>query len=251
MDPDFWNISIAFFAIIVVILFLGVCRGRLSIGASCSVLFWGGWWITIVIAYFMLHYGFHQRDHLRWLILVVVDIGNLCLLAAAYALHQDSAFKATVEEPTLFWLASGGALLLAWDFGVGYLFLPFSPTPEWIMFLLSPGMVLSSVSTVALGAAAVARFRAQGLPLLVFCIVYAILQSPAYYSLFVDVNKPGGAPIKIVLAIGKVLFLLTTLAVYSQASLGRRGMRMALTLANTALGVAYVVAKLCSLLRAG
>lgn len=182
--------------------------------------FWAGSWLTILLIYRFLSAA-STAAHPYMLILL--DLGDLCLLACAIAyVSGNGYFKLRRLAPLP---------VMAGLFALFYLFVPAYFVPEGgataALLSVSPSVVLAIVSALALGWAFFARWGLTAVPFLLVVLVYAIAQMPAY--IYVFVARPHQiedlmALEKILywLGIGKVVLALYPLAFFfSTATLGQ------------------------------
>lgn len=148
---------------------------------SYGFLFWLMWWISLLIAYFLLP---EPLTSLHPITLSILDFGDLCLLGfvicycsgdADFSWKRLSLLLITLMILILYYTIMYGALR------GGYL----QANPLFAVWLFSPSAVLANVALLMLGWAFLVRWGLKALPLFFVTSAYAWAQLPAYIAAFV------------------------------------------------------------------
>ena len=211
---DTFNICIAAF---MVILCVFVARHLASKDGSSGDLgfsiFWGGWWLMILIIYALFHFT-NWVTTAYWAIQCFDMLGAAMLFTASYALFKGQDFKFWSAPVRDIFCASFVLVVLA---ALGGLLVD-SKLPAWRVFAMAPSQVLGCVAFIGFGIAASHRFPDFTVPIYAICGIYSLLQVPGYYAVFIETiaqpTAPPSAPfLKGCLAAGKGAFAVHTLAI--------------------------------------
>ena len=160
--------------------------------------FWGAQWVILASVYSLFQFtGFQTEPQYFWIMQCVDMIGNAFLFIAAFALYRGDQFMVARNRD-----AAGrfqGARVdkaLDWMIGIfatmtvvtALLGIVSSRTysPSWFVFVMAPSQILACGGFIALGLSAGARFPEFRAPIYIICFLYALIQIPAYYALFVE-----------------------------------------------------------------
>jgi len=165
---------------------------------------WCAWWLTLFLIYLELNNLPYK------VILMFSDFGNLCALGAAIAYCKGKDFKLAVISPLL----GVFVIVFLWD-----LAMTSSPSVskyyQGRIVTIAPSLLISGISSLALGWAVVVRCGWTAWPFLLCAASYSVAQLPAYFHVFVlhgeKVAMGGQSLNKLVwsllfLALGKIIY---------------------------------------------
>lgn len=140
---------------------------------------WFVWWLTL----FFIYLGINRLPYS--VVLVLSDFGNLCALGAAIAYCKDKNFKLAVIS-RLLWVF---VVVFMWDL-IMTIFPSVSQFYQGRIVTIAPSLLISGVSSLALGWAIVIRCGWPAWLFLLFAASYSVAQLPAYFLVFV-LRAPG------------------------------------------------------------
>ncbi len=163
---------------------------------------WLVWWGTLFFIYLWLGRLPSTVD------LVLSDFGNLCALGAAIAFCKGKDFRLNILLPLLFVFAG----VFIWD--IALTSLPsVSEYPQGRIVIIAPSILISGISSLALGWAVVIRCGWTAWLFLLFTASYSVAQLPAYFYIFViqgqdDLERLFHKLVwsLLILAIGKIIY---------------------------------------------
>ena len=204
------------------------------------VLFWGVWWLMILIIYPIFRATDFEKTH-YWALQCIDMVGNASLFAAAYALFVGARFHWKDHRLADIFLAAGILIILCF---MGGYFIE-SSEKAWRVFVMAPSQVLACVAFIAIAIAAGERFKDFRLPIYIGGGAYALLQVPAYYSVFIehlgspeDIS-PAGTTLKLFLACGKAFFTVLSISIVG-CIVGKKTSQVALSAVRITLTVVSI-----------
>jgi hypothetical protein len=168
---------------------------------------WFVWWLTLFFIYLGL-------DSSYTITLVLSDFGNLCALGAAIAYCKGNEFKVSVLKR----LGYVFAIEVIWDFAITSLH-SVSDYSQGRIVIIGPSLLISGISSLALGWAIVVRCGWTAWPFLLFAAAYSAAQLPAYFYVFV-VRVEGDLKGHFNKLVWSLLFLAIGKIIYAWAFLG-------------------------------
>ncbi len=160
-----------------------VCHKPDAKGDAGFVLFWGVWWLVILVVYALFH-GAHAPD---WVVQSIDMLGNASLFVAAYALHKGKDLKYYSPDVVAIFVATVILIVLCVLGGI----LGPQSSADWQVFAMAPSQVLATTAFILLGIAGGERFPDFRISIYVLCGIYGILQVPAYHALFIEGIEQG------------------------------------------------------------
>jgi hypothetical protein len=180
MNLNILNICLsAFMGMLCLVSFLRLT----SRGDKAFAVCWGAQWLLLAVVYALFEFtGRELQPQYYWVMQCVDMIGNALLLIAAFALYKGAKFSFSKELDYVIVLFALLTILSA----LGGMVSSRTLVPSWHVFVMAPSQLLASAGFVALGIAGGARFPDFRVPIYVLCVFYALIQVPAYYTLFIE-----------------------------------------------------------------
>jgi hypothetical protein len=176
-----------------------------------ALLLWTIWWICLIVVYILVQ-RFKQDGATLGFVLLFLDIGSVSGLAFVIAYYKGHQFKWGQLEPILILLF----FLAAWDI----LSAAFLPGAAYRMLVIAPSAIMANVFIVGIGWIFLVRWGLTALPFFVLTILYAVLQLPAYFELFVVIpfniqgSFAGPWQVFFLLAVGKLMYACSFFAMF-------------------------------------
>jgi hypothetical protein len=201
------------------------------------------WIASIILFYFV-------KDHIPiWTELVILDAGNVSVLAAAAFLAVEKWVPGLTLEMTFRGILLALAILIGWDIIIGCIGHRIQTQKDYVSLLISPSLTVSTLSLLGLAAICFIRYRLQSLPFIVIATLYSILQVPAYNSSYLFDSATGkSAVVFYMLALGKLLYTHSFLATLAYKRINRRTHMLTLTALNATLAIGYIFYRVIEML---
>ena len=193
------------------------------------------WLVTIVVFYFV-------KDTVpMWTELMILDVGNVAVFAAATYLAVERWAPDVPEQKVTHGLLLALSILVGWDIILGCVGRKVSENPEFRSLLFSPSLTVSTISLLGLSLVCFLRYRHKSIPFVVIATLYSILQVPAYTSSYLSLTATTkSAVVFYMLAVGKVLYTHSFLATLAYKRINRRTHLVVLTSLNIAFTIIYI-----------
>ncbi len=144
---------------------------RTLTGAGWTLLFWAGWWLSLVLIYLFL------SGSTLFTVLLASNLGNVLVLAASVAYCRAEAFRIKDMLPLLLLVLVASIL--------GSALTKLIPGPSARLVAIAPSAVVSTAAMIAIGWSVLVRCGWGTAPFFVLMSVYACLQLPAFVDAMV------------------------------------------------------------------